>query len=136
MSNPRYPMSYGDKLVYWYRLNPSSAGNTGGTTGNNPGMGQPELPPGEVSQDRVFVSAMVPEPSDVYIHIGSNPPTRLWAQFPGINHFSVPFNGQTGPVKVAIVRNQQAVKLVDGPPITDQCAAGMVDWNAFVGSSE
>ncbi|KKK18527.1 hypothetical protein AOCH_005654 [Aspergillus ochraceoroseus] len=101
---PKLPISYTDKIVYWYRLNPSHSGSANGTTGNNPKMGQPELKPGEVSQDRVFVSVLVTQPSDVYVQIGQATPTVLLAGEPGVNHYSVPFHGQTGPMtkKIAI----------------------------------
>lgn len=133
--NPKYPMSFTDKIVYWYRLNPSSAGRAGGTTGNNPAAGQKVLPPGEISQDRVFFSAFTTEPSDVYAQIGEGSPTFFYAKSQGINHFSVPFYGQRGPVRFGIRRNHQEVTTATGPPISDQCAGGLVDWNAFVGSS-
>jgi len=48
-----------DLLTYWYRVNPSSAGSSGGTTGKQPCYGQPILHPGLVSQDQLFVTAMV-----------------------------------------------------------------------------
>ncbi|KAL4915613.1 glycosyl hydrolase family 71-domain-containing protein [Aspergillus aurantiobrunneus] len=128
---PRYSISYADKIVYWYRLNPSSSGSAGGTTGNNPNMGQPELKPGEVSQDRVFVSVLVTEPSHVHIQIGHAAPRILLAEEPGLNHFSVPFNGQSGPVRFAIVRHGREVETTWGPTITEKCTDGLVNWNAF-----
>jgi aminopeptidase I len=130
-----YPISYRDKIVYWYRLNPSNSGSTGGTTGNNPKMGQPELNPGGVSQDRVFISVLVAKPSHIHVRIGHAVPTILLAKEPGINHYSVPFNGQSGPVRFAIVRQGREIETAMGPAITDKCMGGMVNWNAFVGSS-
>jgi hypothetical protein len=99
-------------------------------------MGQPAMPPQEIAQDRVFVSAFVPEPSDLYVQIGENPLTVLSAQASVINHFSVPFNGQSGRVKFAIVRDQEEKASAVGPAITDQCRQNNVDWNAYVGSSD
>lgn len=124
-----------EKIVYWYRLNPSTSGNADGTTGNNPDMGQPVLAPGKVAQDKVFASAFVTAPSNIRIQIGDAPPTVFNARLPGINHFSVPFNGQIGPVRFAIERNGQEVVTAIGQAITDQCEGGYVDWNAVVGSS-
>lgn len=94
------------------------------------------MPPGEVAQDRVFVSAFVPEPSDLYVQIGENPPTVLSAQAAVINHFSVPFNGQTGCVRFTIVRDKEEMASAVGPAITTQCRHNKVDWNAYVGSSD
>lgn len=124
-----------DKIVYWYRSNPSTSGSSGGTTGNNPDMGQPILAPGYVSQDRVFATVFVAAPSDIKIQIGSAPPTVFRGRRPGLNHYSVPFDGQTGPVRFAIERNEQEITTAVGRAITDYCQEGNVDWNAVVGSS-
>ena len=125
-----------DKIVYWYRVNPSHAGSANGTTGNNPAMGQEEMMPGQVAQDRVFVSATVEDASEILVQIGYSPPTVLQASGPGINHFSVPFNGQTGPVRIVMMRNHREVAAAVGPAITDECKDGNVNWNAYVGSSD
>ncbi|KAL2010446.1 hypothetical protein VTN00DRAFT_6253 [Thermoascus crustaceus] len=125
-----------DKITYWYRVNPSTAGNTGGTTGNNPTMGQPALDPGLVSQDKIFVTVLVQEPSDVAVQIGEAEPTFLRANTTGISHFSVPFGNQTGPVTISILRDCQEIVTITGPEITDKCADGEINWNAFVGSSD
>ncbi|KAL2825909.1 glycosyl hydrolase family 71-domain-containing protein [Aspergillus cavernicola] len=126
----KYPISYTDKVVYWYRLNPSYAGSAGGTTGNNPNMGQPELKPGEVSQDRVFVSVHVMEPSHVHVQIGDAAPTILLAKEPGVNHYSVPFKGQTGRVRFAIVRHGSEIETTTGPAITENCKDGLSAMNS------
>ncbi|KAL4923734.1 glycosyl hydrolase family 71-domain-containing protein [Aspergillus undulatus] len=118
------PLSYADKIVYWYRLNPSSSGDAGGTTGNNLNMGQPVLKPGDVSQDRVFFSVLVPEPSQVHVQIGRAAPTILLAAHPGVSHFSVPFGGYSGPVRFAIVRHGEEVETTTGPAITDEYTDG------------
>lgn len=134
--SPKYSVSYAERINYWYRLNPSTSGSANGTTGNNPVMGQKEIEPGQVSQDRVFLSALVFEPRTVKVQIGDNTPTILSACTAGINHFSVPFNGQTGPVRMVIMQDECEIVTVTGPVITDQCTDGMVDWNAVVGSSD
>ncbi|PYI12183.1 glycoside hydrolase [Aspergillus sclerotiicarbonarius CBS 121057] len=133
---PTHNLPVADKIVYWYRLNPSHAGSANGTTGNNPAMGQEEMMPGQVAQDRIFVSAAVEDASEIFVQIGYSPPTVLQASGPGINHFSVPFNGQTGPVRIVMMRNYREVAAAVGPAITDECKDGNVNWNAYVGSSD
>ncbi|KAL6232857.1 hypothetical protein BDW75DRAFT_232425 [Aspergillus navahoensis] len=128
---PTRPLPHTDRIVYWYRLNPSSSGSADGTTGNNLNMGQPGLRPGEVSQDRVFVSVLVTEPSQVHVRIGHAAPTILLAKEPGINHYSVPFNGHSGSVRIAIVRHGREVETAIGPAITEKCTDSKVNWNAF-----
>lgn len=132
---PSVPAAAKDIITYWYRRNPSNSGSSGGTTGNNPSLGQPVLNPGIVSQDKVFLTILVMEPSSLDVKIGAFPPTTLRALTAGISHFSVPFNGQTGPVKMTISRSGQEIVSTTGPDITDQCVNGEVNWNAFVGSS-
>ncbi|KAL4894594.1 mutanase [Aspergillus ambiguus] len=133
-ANPQ--VSSRDKIVYWYRRNPGRAGSADGTTGNNPTMGQKPMDPSELAQDRVFVSVFVTEPSETHVQIGSGPHSVLDAAAPGVNHGSCPFNGQTGPVKISILRGGREVVSTVGPEISDQCAGGIVDWNAYVGASE
>lgn len=124
-----------DKITYWYRPNPANAGSSDGTTGNNPSY-QEALSPALVSQDKVFLTVLVSEPSTITVQIGDAEQTVLRAVTAGINHFSVPFNGETGPVHFAIVRDGQPVVMTTGPAITDQCGDGAVNWNAIVGSSD
>jgi Glycosyl hydrolase family 71 len=122
-------------ITYWYKINPGQSGSTGGTTGNNPGHGQPVVAPQLVSQDKVFVSVLVAQPSDISVSIGGGQPTPFRAMSSGVNHFSVPFNGQTGAVQVKVTRNGQSIVSATGPEITDSCKNGLVNWNAYVGSS-
>ncbi|OJD19207.1 hypothetical protein AJ78_00820 [Emergomyces pasteurianus Ep9510] len=124
-----------DVITYWYRLNHSTPGDTGGTTGNNPQQGQAALSPGLVSQDKIFTSIFVTEPSEILVQIGDNPPTRLLAYFAGINHYSVPFENYTGPVKITVLRNGAVVVSTTGPPITQLSPGSLINWNAYVGSS-
>jgi hypothetical protein len=124
-----------EAITYWYKINPGDSGVTGGTTGNNPGQGQPAIPPQLVSQDKVFVSVLVTKPSIVAITIGRGQPTLLRAKSRGINHFSVPLRGQLGAVNIAVVRNGHEIVSTTGPEITHTCRNGRVNWNAYVGSS-
>lgn len=124
-----------EAITYWYKLNPGLSGYNGGTTGNNPNQGQTPVAPQLVSQDKVFVSVLVAEPSDVLVSIGGGKPTPLRAMYSGINHFSVPLEGRTGDVSITVERNGHEVVSTTGQPVTTQCKNGLVNWNAFVGSS-
>ncbi|WEW56046.1 vacuolar aminopeptidase 1 [Emydomyces testavorans] len=124
-----------DIISYWYRRNPASAGSNGGTTGNNPAMGQPSLDPALVSQDKVFISILASEPSDVSVQIGDSAPSKLSAKVAGVNHFSVPFNNRLGRVSIIVSRSGSEVVRTTGPEITRKCKDGKVNWNAFAGSS-
>ena len=78
----------------------------------------------------------VAKPSELHVQIGYAAPTILKATQPGINHFSVPFHGQMGPVHLVIVRNHREIATATGPAITDVCEDGLANWNAVVGSNE
>ncbi|KAF7507615.1 hypothetical protein GJ744_010285 [Endocarpon pusillum] len=121
-------------ITFWYKRNPGKSGDNGGTTGNNPAQGQPALAPELVSQDIIFVCALVAEPSDVIVSIGGAG-TSLRATHSGINHFSVTLDGRTGVVDFKIQRNEREIISATGPEITNSCKNGLVNWNAFVGSS-
>lgn len=133
--NSTSPEGAEEAITYWYKVNPGQSGSTGGTTGNNPSQGQQPVAPYLVSQDKVFVSVLVAQPSDVTVSIGGSQPTPLRAMTSGINHFSVPLNGRTGAVDVKVVRYGQEIVTATGPEITDTCKNGLVNWNAYVGSS-
>lgn len=135
--NTTMPKIDEEKITFWYRVNPSQSGSTGGTAGRAPF--QQELPnyaPTVVSEDKIFVSVLVSSPADVTVQIGANQATSLQAKTSGVNHFSVPFNGQTGEVSFAISRNGQSVVKAAGPAITGACKDGLVNWNAYVGGSD
>ncbi len=121
-------------ITFWYKRNPGNSGDNGGTTGNNPSQGQSAIAPELVSQDKIFVSVLVAEPSDIVVSVGGTD-TNLRATHSGINHFSVPLDGRTGAVKFRIQRKGQEIASAVGPDITDACENGLVNWNAFVGSS-
>lgn len=88
-----------------------------------------------VSEDKVFITAFVAEPSEITVKIGQSPTTSLKASFAGINHMNVPFGGNTGPVNIKLLRNGVVIADTTGPEITNDCFEGKVMWNAFVGLS-
>ncbi|PYH98406.1 hypothetical protein BO71DRAFT_406224 [Aspergillus ellipticus CBS 707.79] len=124
-------LSYDDKLVFWYHINPGESGSANGTTGNNPEQGQTAMSPGLLAQDSVFVTALTSGTSKVRVQIGSSEPTVLSAVGAGIQQYSVPFNGRTGEVQVSIQRNGRVTANATGRAITDDCEEGNVNWNAI-----
>ncbi|MCJ1313030.1 hypothetical protein MMC25_006706 [Agyrium rufum] len=121
------------KMVWSHRPNPSSSGSTGGTTGNAPY--QDTLPPSTVSPDNISLDVLVAFPADLSVQIGSNTPTTYKAKSAGVNHFNIPFNGQTGNVTYTLTRAGTTLIHVVGDAITDACTNGLVNWNAVVGSA-
>jgi len=126
-------------LTTWYRRNPGTACSAGDVTGNNPGDGQQTFPPSAIAQDRVFYSALLGSSATVTVSIGGATQQGTWENTPaggsGIYHGSVPFNGNTGVVTVTISRNGNTIAQVNGASITTSCTNGLVNWNAWVGSS-
>lgn len=124
-----------ESITFWYKKNPGQSGSTGGTMGNSQGHDQRLLPPHLVSQDKIFLSAIVTQPAEILVSIGNSRPTSLRALNTGINHFSVPLRDRLGPVHFRMVRDGKLVVSVNGPAVTKECKGGLVNWNAFVGSS-
>lgn len=131
--NTTAPTVATDQLVWTHRPNPAASGSDGGTTGNNPAY-QTTYPPGDISQDVIQVDAILTGPATVTVQIGSNSATTLSALNAGVNHFSVPFNGQTGSVTYTVSRDNVNVLSVTGIDIAAP-ASGNVNWNAVVGTS-
>ncbi|KAF3360637.1 hypothetical protein VdG1_01597 [Verticillium dahliae VDG1] len=129
-----------ETLTTWYRLNPGSACSSGGTTGNTASQHQTVYSPAELSEDRIFYSALLGSNAAATVSIGGKAQAQwAWDSIPdggvGIYHGSVPFNGATGEVVVTLSRGGLSVK---GPAITTDCSknAGLNNWNAWVGSSK
>ncbi|KAG7108775.1 Mutanase like protein [Verticillium longisporum] len=129
-----------ETLTTWYRLNPGSACSSGGTTGNTPSQHQTVYSPAELSEDRIFYSALLGSNAAATVSIGGKAQAQwAWDSIPdggvGIYHGSVPFNGATGEVVVTLSKGGLSVK---GPAITTDCSknAGLNNWNAWVGSSK
>jgi hypothetical protein len=121
-------------MQYWYRLSPAAAGSTCGVVGNNADQGQTELSPNEVLEDGVFFSALLQGPADVRVQIGSGPEVTFQGSL-GINHWSIPFNGQTGTVNFGIYRNGVMARSGNGVAISDSpLSDGCTNYNAYVGS--
>ncbi|KAK9318783.1 glycoside hydrolase [Lipomyces orientalis] len=122
-------------IVMWYRPNPSSSGSDGSTTCNNSSEHQTEMAPALCSTDSLFVSVLLERPADIYVQIGTNTPTKFEAtNTPGVNTFTVQFNGQTGVTSAWISRNGDVEKNTHGPAIAPP-SDGLINWNAIVQGS-
>ncbi|RDL36853.1 uncharacterized protein BP5553_06205 [Venustampulla echinocandica] len=124
-----------DQMQFWYRLAPASAGSTCGVTANNPNQGQQALPPDAVLQDGVFFSALLKADAKVTVQIGSGPLVSFDGK-QGINHWSTPFNGNTGAPVFSIVRDGVTVNSGKGAAIeaNTNLPSGCANYNAWVGS--
>ncbi|TVY62332.1 Mutanase [Lachnellula suecica] len=124
-----------DQMQYWYRLSPALGGSTCGVVGNDADQGQTETTPSAILEDGIFFSAILTSAASVEVQIGSGQVVT----FPGaagINHWSVPFNGQTGVPTFSVVRDGSVVKSNTGAAITSSTSLsdGCVNYNGWVGS--
>lgn len=120
-----------DKIVYWYRTSPASAGTTDATGNNcksdiNVNGYQTCYAITEILQDEVFAIVLASEAGTAYITIGDDStPCPVSA---GQNFCSKAFNGNTGTVSVSFGSVSGS-----GVDITAEPASGVANYNAFVG---
>lgn len=131
-----------EKITMWYRLTSSSAGDAGGVTGNNCDNGLNQFPDGSacvdaglVSQDKVFVTVLIKEASNVAIKIGDNAATTHTFTAGGAQHTAQAFNGQVGPVVIEVLRGDATAVVATGRPILPTPTGSIVNFNAWVGGS-
>lgn len=86
-------------------------------------------------EDGLFFSAILTSPAQVVVTLGSMTVTKTGAA--GVNHWSVPFGGQTGVPSFKVVRDGVTVgssaNAAAVGSVTD-LADGCVNYNAWVGS--
>ncbi|KAK5164026.1 Glucan endo-1,3-alpha-glucosidase agn1 [Saxophila tyrrhenica] len=104
-SNPAPSVRPGeDKVVFWYRNAPASAGRTRATGNscissiNTSPQDETRYPVDEILEDSVFIIALLSSPGWVSVAIGHNPPHRFEGLGAGINYISRPFDRQFGKV--------------------------------------
>jgi glucan endo-1,3-alpha-glucosidase len=124
-----------DQVQYWYRLAPVAAGSTCGVVGNAANQGQTEMTPSAILEDGIFFSALLTSAAQVQVQIGGGQAVTFTGAA-GINHWSVPFNGQTGTPKFSVLRSGSVVKSNTGAAITfgTDLSNGCANYNAWVGS--
>ena len=123
----------GEKIVYWYRTSPASAGTTD-AVGNdcpspvNSGGYQTCYTPAEVLEDGIFAIVLASTPGSASITIGEGQPTVFDSIVPGINFVSRSFSGETGNVTVSM-----GDIVGEGVEISAEPTSGMANFNAWVG---
>ena len=123
-----------DKIIYWYRLWPASAGLTSATGNNCPSPTNKFpyhecAPIGEVMEDGIFAIALLTAPGSVSIAIGGGAVQTLEGLQAGINFLSRPFGGEVGVVSVS---SSSGVK-GSGKEILAQPVGRETNFNAWVG---
>ena len=123
-----------DKIVYWYRTAPASAGTTDATgncaqSSTNTGGYQTAYPVTEIMQDRIFAIALLSAPGSLSIAIDDQAPHEFGGLQAGINFVHRPFDGQTGNVTVKMSSGVvgEGVSILSEPP------SGVANFNAWVG---
>lgn len=131
-----------DQLQYWYRLTPGAAGSNGGVTGNNCKSNiniygyEQCYDPNTIMEDNIFFSALLQSAANVTVQVGNNAAVS-YPGSTGINHWSQPFNGQTGSIVFKVVRNNAVVLSGTGAALltAPTTANGQTNYNAWVGSA-
>ena len=104
--------------------------------GDNPGDGQAQVDPNTIVEDAVFFSALLMSDATVTVQTGTNPAVSYTGS-QGTNHWSQPFNGQTGVPVFNVVRIGAMVgSSSNAAPITSSTTLsnGCTNYNAWVGS--
>lgn len=126
-------------VVGWYRRNPSTVCNDGGTTGNTVSQLQYEFQPAEVVQDKIFYSALLTSSATVTVTVGGVSIPATWQDVPdggvGVYHGSVGYGTFYGDVKISISRSGSTIAEFSGTAITTSCTDGYNNFNAVVGSA-
>lgn len=125
------PVVDANKVVFWYRTSPASAGSTDVVGNNakttaNPNGYQTEYPITEILEDEVFAIVLATEAGTASITIGSS--TSSYGIVAGQNFISKAFDGNTGTVSVSFGSISGS-----GVDITAEPASGTANFNTWVG---
>ncbi|KAF2161911.1 glycoside hydrolase family 71 protein [Zasmidium cellare ATCC 36951] len=131
-ANPTPSVAAGEeKIVYWYRTSPASAGSTN-ATGNycpspyNAGAYQSCVPITDILEDEVFAIVLASQAGTASITIGGS--TSTFSVSSGNNFVRKAFQGNTGVVSVGMGSVSGS-----GVEITAAPASGIANYNAWVG---
>jgi len=128
-------------VVGWWRRSATASCGDGGTSGNTATQLQLEFAPGQVSQDKIFFSALLGSPADVSVTIGGATVLASWTTKPdggiGIYHGTADFStSHKGDVVITVRRGNSEVAAVKpgskGSIGPGSCVNGLTNWNAFV----
>lgn len=126
--------AYNEHLTFWYRRNPKYSCGTGGTVCNSKANGQQTFPPTDCAADQVNFSVFTAETAVVTVQIGDGRPRTVTSLTRGLFSGSVPFDGETGAVKISAQVGPRTIRTITGPGITNDCGGlGHVNWNPWVG---
>lgn len=125
-----------EKIVFWYRTSPASAGTTDATGNDCPSAinGDAETayqtcyPVDEVLEDGVFAIVLASQAVNISIAIGDGEATVFDNIVAGISFVSRPFSNETGNVTV-----RMGDWAGEGVAITAEPASGVANFNAWVG---
>lgn len=132
-------------LTAWYRLTPASTCATGGTIGNNPDQLQVSKLPVTVSPDRIYFSALLTGLANPYVTLNGQRSPAKWDMVPdysatnyvGVYYGSFDTGGVSGSVKIELVNSSgNTIATLNGESLKSSCAGGVMNWNAWVGTTK
>ncbi|KAI8165718.1 hypothetical protein K4K54_008207 [Colletotrichum sp. SAR 10_86] len=130
-----------ERLVIWYRPNPSTSCKDGGTSGNTASQLQLEFHPWNVAKDAIYFTALLTSSASIEVTVAGVQQKASWSMTPeggvGLYHGNAWYYDQTGDVHVRVVRGGSTIAEVSGIAITTDCSKtnGYTNWNAWVGSA-
>ncbi|GKT74274.1 alpha-glucanase [Colletotrichum tofieldiae] len=130
-----------ERLVAWYRPNPSTSCKDGGTSGNTASQLQLEFHPWNVAKDAVYFTALLASSATIEVTVGGVTQKASWSTTPeggvGLYHGDAWYYDSTGDVRVRVIRGGSIVAEIAGTAITTDCSKtnGYTNWNAWVGSA-
>lgn len=129
-----------ERLVVWYRANPSTECSDGGTTANDVGHGQGTLSPADVQPDAVYWSVLAKSRPQVRVSVGDTSVNSIVTGEPtggsGVWHGQASYGSAKGDVTVKAYRKDAAISGLEvrgDKPISSDCL--FVNWNAVVVSA-
>ena len=136
----KVPDKVEEGVMAYYRPAPALACPSGGTSGNDEGHGQVEVPPEQLVEDNVFYAALLNSDKGVTVTVsiggkeqtgGLSGAPAAGAGTPGVYTGSVPFGGNMGDVVVTVSRDGQKIATSEGGKgISTQCENNVQNWNA------